>query len=107
MGTVYLLGDYEREHYYKIGVTKGSVEKRIKKLQTGNASEIYLVNKYETKYPFFLETRLHQRFDKNRIKNEWFELSDDDVRNFEFYCKNVEEMIEALEENPFFPKNIK
>ena len=35
-GYVYLLGDFEKEGAYKIGVTRGTIERRIKKLQTGN-----------------------------------------------------------------------
>ena len=47
MGSVYLLGDSEKEGIFKIGVTRGDIQKRIKKLQTGNAGEIYLVSYYE------------------------------------------------------------
>ena len=43
MGCVYLLGDWDKENRYKIGVTRGDVDKRIKKLQTGNSGEIYLI----------------------------------------------------------------
>ena len=107
MGTVYLLGDYERDNYYKIGVTRGDVEKRIKKLQTGNASEIYLVDKYETSHPFFTETRLHQRFNKDKILNEWFELSRDEAKKFKIYCENIDKMVDSLKDNPFFKKNLK
>ena len=37
-----------QDNTFKIGVTRGSIEKRIKKLQTGNSEEIFLVNYYET-----------------------------------------------------------
>lgn len=106
-GYVYLLGDWEKEHMYKIGVTTGSIERRIKKLQTGNSSEIYLVKYYETEHPFFTEARLHQRFHKEKVLNEWFELSDDDVKNFKKYCDDIEEIVKAMKNNPFFPKNLK
>ena len=55
MATVYLLGDWTRNGVYKIGVTRGDLNKRIKKLQTGNSGEIFVCQKYTTDYPFFIE----------------------------------------------------
>lgn len=104
MGYVYLLGDWEKEGCYKIGVTRGSVEKRIKKLQTGNSGEIYLVSKYETAHPFLMENMLHTWFQGKRIKNEWFELSPSEVIDFQKSCEEVEGIIEAMEDNYFFKK---
>ena len=49
-GYVYVLGDFTKANIYKIGVTRGNVEKRIKKLQTGNSGEIFLCMKHLTKY---------------------------------------------------------
>ena len=49
MGFVYLLGDWGKEKTYKIGVTRGKIEKRIKSLQTGNSGEIYIVDYFEKK----------------------------------------------------------
>lgn len=106
-GYVYLLGDWEKEGAYKIGVTRGSLERRIKKLQTGNSGEIYLCRYYETEYPFFLEKTLHFRFYNKKIMNEWFLLSFDDVINFKKTCKEIEDMIDDLKDNPFFKKNLK
>ena len=54
-GYVYLLCDLDRERTYKIGVTRGDINKRIKKLQTGNAGEIHLVNYHKSEKPFFIE----------------------------------------------------
>ena len=53
MPYVYLIGDAGQDNTFKIGMTRGDVNKRIKQLQTGNGEEIYLVNYYETEYPFF------------------------------------------------------
>lgn len=103
-GFVYLLGDFEKEGFYKIGVTTGKIENRIKKLQTGNGGEIYLVKYHESDKPFFIEKFLHRTFFTNNIKNEWFFLSIEDVRNFEKYCNKGEEIIDALKENVFFNK---
>ena len=106
MGCVYLLGDWEKENWYKIGVTRGSIEKRIKKLQTGNGGEIYLVDKYETEHPFMLEKILHTRFSNNRVLNEWFELSTEDVIKFKEHCEFAEGIINTLKDNYFFKKKL-
>lgn len=101
-GIVYLLGDWARDGVYKIGVTRGDIEKRVKKLQTGNSGEIYICQKYETIYPFFLEKTLHSKYLPYKIKNEWFGLNDEQVIDFKKECKEIEDMIEALKDNPFF-----
>ena len=102
MGTVYLLGDWDKEGRYKIGVTRGKVENRIKKLQTGNSGEIYLVSKYETEHPFLMEKMLHTRFGVDRVLNEWFELKDEDVLKFVEHCEDVERIINSLKDNYYF-----
>ena len=61
-GYVYILGDTTKANIYKIGVTRGNVEKRIKKLQTGNSGEIFLCMKYWTKYPFLLNVNYIANF---------------------------------------------
>lgn len=104
MGSVYLLGDTKQEGIYKIGVTRGDINKRIKKLQTGNSSEIYLVSHYETEYPFLMEKLLHNKFFSEKVLNEWFALKDDDVINFKKTCEEMQTIITSLEDNYFFQK---
>jgi hypothetical protein len=106
MGTVYLVGDWEKENFYKIGVTRGDIDKRIKKLQTGNGGEIYLVSKYETEHPFLMEKMLHLRFNNERVMNEWFMLDSNDVIHFVDNYRDIEETIEALKDNYFFKKKL-
>ena len=106
-GCVYLLGDLEKDGMYKIGVTRGSLERRIKKLQTGNPGEIYLCQYFETDYPFFLEKTLHSRFLAKKVLNEWFSLTFEDIVNFKKTCEEIEQMIDGLKDNPFFMKNLK
>lgn len=105
-GIVYLLNDRIND-VYKIGVTRGTAEDRIKKLQTGNANEIRLVKVHKTKYPFFIEKKLHLKFAGNNVMNEWYYLTHEDVDNFEEYCGKEENIIEAMKDNPFFTKNLK
>ena len=102
MAYVYLLCDSGQDRMYKIGVTKTDVERRIKKLQTGNGNEIFLINKYETEYPFYIEKMLHKKHYPNRKIGEWFELSDESVINFVEECKFFEKIIDEMEGNPFF-----
>lgn len=56
----------------KIGVTN-DIDKRIKNLQTGNAEPIELLYLEERKNPTKAEKFLHNYFQKNRKKGEWFE----------------------------------
>ena len=103
-GFVYLICDYTRERTYKIGVTTGSIESRMKKLQTGNSGELMLIKYFETETPFGLESYLHQHFKQNCINNEWFILSDEDVTNFTKTCETYESFKETLKDNPFYKK---
>ena len=104
MGCVYLLGDSEKEGVYKIGVTRGDIQKRIKKLQTGNSGEIYLVSYYETEHPFIMENMLHTKFFKGKVLNEWFSLTLEELVGFKKSCEEIQETINALKENYFFQK---
>lgn len=107
MAFVYLLCDSGQDNMFKIGVTKSTIEKRIKQLQTGNGSEIFVADYYETDYPFYIERMLHQKFCSGRKKGEWFELDFERVSSFKEECKKLEELIEVMKDNPFFQKNLK
>ena len=107
MGCVYLLGDWEKEGFFKIGVTKGKIENRIKKLQTGNGGEIYLVNSYEYEHPFILEKMLHDKYSTKNVLNEWYNLSDEDVLDFKKTCDNLVSIINSLKDNYFISKKLK
>ena len=104
MGSVYLLGDSEKEGIFKIGVTRGDIQKRIKKLQTGNAGEIYLVSYYETEYPFLMEKMLHTKFFSDKVLTEWFSLTTEEIVRFKESCEEIQKTIDALQDNYFFKK---
>jgi len=104
MGVVYLLGDLGKEGVYKIGVTTGKIENRIKKLQTGNSGEIYLINSYNTDHPFIMEKMLHTKYFADRSLGEWFELPFNEVVKFSETCEKMQKTINALKENYFFKK---
>lgn len=98
MGYIYLIGELDSLNTYKIGVTKHkNIEQRISELQTGNAKELYVRAYFESKYPYKLEKMLHRRFGTTHILNEWFELSEDDAKNFIPICKELEDILTALD----------
>ena len=98
-GFVYLLCDGER---FKIGMTKGTIEKRIAELQTGNPNEIYVMSYHKTKHPHKVEKMMHTRYQMSKVKNEWFDLNTQQVLNFKNECNKCEELIKILKDNPFF-----
>lgn len=104
MAVVYLLGDKEKFGEYKIGSTRGSVNKRLKTLQTGNSGKLFIEKIYETEYPFIIENILHNQLSYKKTINEWFNLELDDVVNFIEKCKSIEQTIEIMKDNPFFKK---
>ena len=104
MGSVYLLGDSEKEGIFKIGVTRGDIQKRIKKLQTGNSGEIYLVSYYETEHPFLMEKMLHTKFFGDKVLNEWFSLTTEEIVTFKKTCEEIQKNIDALKDNYVFQK---
>ena len=100
-GSVYLLCD-PSTNLFKIGMTRGSVDKRIKELQTGNSCEIHLVKKFDTTIPSYIESSLHHHFFGKQTLNEWYELEADDIKAFEETCQKYQKAAEALQDNPFF-----
>ena len=103
MGYVYLIGEKDNISKYKIGSTKAKdINKRLKQLQTGNSSELYIKHYYETEHPFKLEKMLHNHFKSSNLIGEWFELSESDTEAFMGICEEKEKTIEALKDNPFY-----
>lgn len=101
MGIVYLICDPASD-LFKIGVTRGSIEKRIKQLQVGNGSEIFIRDFYECEYPFRLETILHNKFKYLKQSGEWFALKAEHIINFKDICKEIDNTIHLLKDNEFF-----
>lgn len=106
MGYVYLICDPATDKF-KIGVTRENIQTRIKKLQTGNSTELFISSYYKCEYPFRLEKMLHNKFKNKKELNEWFNLENEDIFNFKKICKQQEELINLLLANPYFSKNIK
>ena len=105
MGYVYLIGELDNPGKYKIGSTRAkSINTRLKNLQTGNSSELYIKESFETDYPFKLEKMLHNHFKDKNLIGEWFELSKADTEAFKSICEEKTMVIESLKDNPFYFK---
>jgi hypothetical protein len=101
-GYVYLIGELDNKDVYKIGVTRKTVEERLKELQTGSSNELYIRSYFQSTSPYKLEKMLHRKFAKNNKINEWFTLTESEAKDFINTCQENEEIIVALKENPFF-----
>lgn len=101
-GYVYLISEDGDDSMYKIGVTRGSLESRLKKLQTGNGNRLSIAQSFYTDKPFKLEKMLHNRFGINREEGEWFLMEKKDVDGFIDICEGYQRIIESLKDNPHF-----
>jgi hypothetical protein len=103
MGYVYLIGEIGNENKFKIGSTRANnVNKRLKQLQTGSSSELYIKESFETEHPFKLEKMLHNHFKEKNLIGEWFELSETDTEAFRGICEEKMKVIESLKDNTFY-----
>lgn len=76
---VYFIGEQKGScDRIKIGVAK-DIQKRRSNLQTCNPSALCVLGWINTEEPYVLERRLHQKFGKNRVHGEWFEIQPGDV----------------------------
>ena len=104
MGYVYLIYD-KNNNSYKIGVTKGDPNKRLKKLQTGNSCELEIKNLFCCDYPYRLESMLHNHYQDSNELNEWFALRHPE--EFLDKCIEFSNIIDELKDNPYFKKGLK
>lgn len=105
-GVVYLICN-AAEGIYKIGVTRSTIEKRLKQLQTGAGHELHLVYSHESDYPYYIERMLHHEYHNDNTLNEWFELDYDSVLQFKALCAKYENVINEMKDNTFFMKGLK
>ena len=97
MKYVYLIQSQE-DGYYKIGVSKHP-KKRVKQLQTGNSSELKLIESYQSEYANKKERTLHNQLTHCKKEGEWFDMSLPDALSFDEQCKRIERNIVILKEN--------
>jgi len=92
-GYVYLIveGDQYGEEKYKIGITKNSPQERLRKLKTGNSNELDVLKVYRSR-----------NYKKILSENEFFYLTNEQVLGFIDSCKEAENIVDALRDNPFY-----
>lgn len=89
MKYIYLIQSLE-DGYYKIGVSKHP-KKRIEQLQTGNSSELKLIESYQSEYAYKVEKALQHRYSHMKKEGEWFDISISQEVSFLSDCKQIEE----------------
>ena len=75
----------------------------IKEFKTGNASEIYLVDSFQSEWGTKIEAMLHRIFRDKKIQGEWFNLDSEDVIMFREYCSSIHSNLKFIsEQNTYF-----
>jgi len=97
MKYVYLIQSLENSSY-KIGVSKHP-NKRLLALQTGNSSELKLIETYQSEYAHLIEKTLQRKYCYLRKEGEWFDMSISNEVTFINECKLIEKNIIFLKEN--------
>jgi predicted GIY-YIG superfamily endonuclease len=97
MKYVYLIQSLE-DGYYKIGVSKHPA-KRIKELQTGNSSELKLIESYQTEFAHQIERALQRRYAHLNKEGEWFDMSISNEVSFKKECQKIEENLILLKKS--------
>ena len=79
MFSIYLVcSEIGGQKLHKIGFTRRTPEKRIKEFKTGNASEIYLVDSFQSEWGTKIEAMLHKIYKSKKVEGEWFNLDEDE-----------------------------
>jgi len=94
---VYLIQSLE-DGYYKIGVSKHP-NRRLSALQTGNPSELKLIESYESEFAHRIERSLQRRYSYLKKEGEWFDMSITNEVTFLNECKNIEKNLIFLKES--------
>lgn len=97
IGEIYFIRERDRldgtsSPYVKIGmvndISRNSAE-RLTDHQTGNPRDLILHHVTQTPGPFRVERFLHQQFGPNRVRSEWFRLSDDELEGAIQICEKL------------------
>jgi hypothetical protein len=96
---VYLIESYHNNLIqYKIGVSKNP-KKRLKQHKTSNPNELTILYEFNSNWPFKIESSLKRMFNNNSIDGEWYNLSEEQVTNFEKICNLFENNFKAIYNN--------
>ncbi|MGR9047591.1 GIY-YIG nuclease family protein [Halobacillus faecis] len=93
---VYFIRESGLDHI-KIGKADDP-EQRIKELSTGSAHTHEIVHLIKSKEPYKTEKLFHCYFSDKRIKGEWFDLTDNELRwiQREDYPRDIEDSIKGF-----------
>ena len=87
---------------YKIGITKRNPKIRLKELQTGNSNELILIHTYQTREDYLMESTLHNFFNFNKIKGEWYNMEQETIDSFHKTCQLIEKNLSSLKQNTYW-----
>jgi len=97
MFNIYLVcSEINGEKLYKIGYTRRLIEKRIKEFKTGNASDIYVVDSFQSQWGTKIESQLHKIYKSKKIGGEWFDLTKGEIDSFQINCRRIHENLELI-----------
>lgn len=102
---VYLIHQ-TNSNLYKVGVSK-HVRKRLKENQTGNGNTLKIISSVPSEIAYKVETLIHKRWQNKRQVGEWFELTEGDVNGFENLCREIEMVINYLQDNNTWVQSVK
>lgn len=82
MESLYMI---ESGNFVKIGIAN-DVKSRIASLQTGNPNALVLLACYDFPNASVVEKTLHQKYDSQRVRGEWFDLDSTQIQEFKTLC---------------------
>jgi KilA-N domain/Meiotically up-regulated gene 113 len=87
-GFIYLVHISE-SNFYKIGYTKNII-KRLSTLQTANALELVIIERFFSLNAKYLEMQIHKHYEFQRVRGEWFQFSKEQVKDFVSVINNLD-----------------
>lgn len=99
MKRVYLLKN--QEDHYKIGYSTRPARQRIKELETGSSSSIWLIYEFKSDYARKIEAALQSFYSSYKSEGggkEWFNLPHDEALKFEERAKKIEDNLKAIDD---------
>ncbi len=94
---IYLVcSEINGQKLHKIGYTRRTIEQRIKEFKTGNASDIYLVDSFQSEWGTKIEAQLHRIYKSKKIGGEWFDLTLEDIFDFKDHCQKIHDNLTLI-----------
>jgi hypothetical protein len=75
-------------------------------MKTGNASELEVIESFQSKWGTQIESKLHRIFQDKKISGEWFRLTAYDISQFKKLCEQTHNSFELLsKDNSWFQES--